>query len=121
MSGHARQSYEKAGRRAETFACWYLRAKGYKILARRYKTKVGEIDIIARKKTAIIIVEVKQRQNLAACENSLHPGVWKRLDNAARVFMSKSPSIQNLAQRYDAVFIIGRWRVVHRQDMWRPK
>lgn len=60
----SKQTYEKAGRRAETLAVWYLRAKGYSIVERRYKTKTGEIDIIA-------IVEVKQRATQEAAEASL--------------------------------------------------
>ncbi len=115
-----RQTYEKAGRRAETLACWYLRLKGYQILNRRFKTKLGEIDIVARKSNTVIMVEVKQRQTREDCEASLHEGTWRRLHNAANVFLSKSKTVRGHAVRYDALFVIGRFKIIHRPDIWRP-
>lgn len=50
---------------AEFIAIIFLRLKGYKILARRYKTFLGEIDIIAAKKQCLIAVEVKARKNIS--------------------------------------------------------
>ncbi|MCR4283578.1 MAG: YraN family protein, partial [Bauldia sp.] len=45
-ASEARRAAEKRGRRAETLAAWLLRLKGYRVLARRYKTPAGEIDLI---------------------------------------------------------------------------
>ncbi len=49
---------------AELIAIIFLKLKGYKILARRYKTFVGEIDIVACKGKSLIAVEVKARKNI---------------------------------------------------------
>ena len=50
------------GHRGETLAAWALRLKGYRIVARQYRTKLGEIDIIARRADLVAIVEVKATQ-----------------------------------------------------------
>jgi putative endonuclease len=56
-----RTAAEKRGRTGETLAALYLRLKGYRILARRVRTPVGEIDLIAEKSGVIAFVEVKAR------------------------------------------------------------
>jgi Holliday junction resolvase-like predicted endonuclease len=53
------------GLTAESRAAAYLIAKGYRILARRFKTPVGEIDIVARRRGVLVFVEVKARERLA--------------------------------------------------------
>ena len=114
-----RQAREKAGRRAETLAVWFLRLKGYRILARRLKTYKGEIDILARKGTNLIVVEVKQRQTLDRAEESLKPMDWSRISAAAQSHIANTADLQNLGLRYDVVFLIGRWKLVHHPDFWR--
>jgi hypothetical protein len=56
---------ERKGRRAELFAALALMLKGYRIVNMRYRTPVGEIDIVARKRDLIAFVEVKARRDLA--------------------------------------------------------
>ena len=56
-----RQGAELYGRKGETLAAWFLRLKGYRILESRYKTPVGEIDLIARRWGTTVFVEVKSR------------------------------------------------------------
>lgn len=60
MPADRRQSLGKLG---EDLACAELRRRGYEILARRYRTRVGEIDIVARDRETIVFVEVKAREN----------------------------------------------------------
>ena len=57
---HARQ---RLGERGETLACEELQRRGYAVLARRYRTRFGEIDIIASDAGAIVFVEVKARMS----------------------------------------------------------
>lgn len=54
------------GHAAERIAVLSLRLKGYRILARRFKTKVGEVDIIARRGCCIAFIEVKQRPDASS-------------------------------------------------------
>ena len=50
------------GLEGETRACQAVEARGYRVLARRYRTRHGEIDIVARHEAAIVFVEVKARR-----------------------------------------------------------
>ena len=80
-----RRRRESKGRRAETIAAWYLVAKGYRILARRVRTRVGEIDIVARHRDSLIFVEVKARTTLDSAIFALHPSALRRIEAASRV------------------------------------
>jgi putative endonuclease len=51
------------GAQAEDLAADFLRKEGYKILARNYRSRLGEIDIIARDKDTLVFIEVKARHN----------------------------------------------------------
>lgn len=53
------------GDAGEIRAAEFLKAKGYKIIQTNFKTKFGEIDIIAKDKSSLVFVEVKERQTLA--------------------------------------------------------
>jgi putative endonuclease len=53
---------EAQGRRGESLAAWFLRLKGWRIVARRVKTPRGEIDLVARRGKVVAFVEVKWRQ-----------------------------------------------------------
>jgi len=70
----------KAGQRGEDFAVRLLSGKGYKIIDRNFRSKFGEIDIIASKDGFLIFVEVKARWNLkfGKPEEAVTPGkIWK--------------------------------------------
>jgi len=110
-----RQSYEKAGRRAENLACLYLRLKGYRVLERRFKVRQGEVDIIARKGKIIAMVEVKQRNSEAAAENSVSFENQSRLMDAAEIYINRTRDLHNtdFELRYDFLYVIGRWKVRH--------
>ncbi len=60
MKEDGRQSLGKLG---EDLACAELQRRGYAILERRYRTRHGEIDIIARQAGEVVFIEVKARAN----------------------------------------------------------
>lgn len=60
-----RAEAERRGRKGENLAAWYLRLKGWRVLASRVKTPRGEIDLIARRGSLVAFVEVKWRANAA--------------------------------------------------------
>jgi putative endonuclease len=110
---------EKRGRRAENWAALYLQLKGYRVLARRYKTKSGEIDLIARRGNVLAMVEVKQRATLAAAHESLHPASLRRIENAAAQFLNIRRSYENCDIRFDVIFVLPKLRIKHIMDAWR--
>ncbi len=103
-----RAAIEARSRRAEMFAAWFLRAKGYRILARRYKTPAGEIDLIARRGRTIIFVEVKQRPDDRAALEALTAKTRQRIARAAAIWVSHHPAAARLDQRFDVILALPR-------------
>jgi putative endonuclease len=114
----SRQEAEKRGRGAETVACWYLRLKGWQILARRARVPGGEVDIVARRGKMLAFVEVKARANEEAAALSLDQYRLRRVAVAA----------ERLAPRYmrdgddvriDAMFVLPRRLPKHLTNVWQ--
>lgn len=114
-----RAKREKAGRRAEVYAAMFLRLKGYQILEQRYKSHHCEIDIIARKKDVLVIIEVKFRKTLTEAQDSLTDYAQRRIIQAAESYYARTPKAQSLSIRFDAVYVVGRGRIIHEIDAWR--
>lgn len=103
-----RKRAEKAGRSAETLAALYLRLKGYKIVHARYKTPVGEIDIIARRHATLVFVEVKRRTRASEQGTALEGVNTRRIVRAAEWFMSAHPRFGGYDCRFDVIFLAPR-------------
>lgn len=115
----SRQLYEKSGRRAEFWAKFFLRLKGYQILAECYKTKVGEIDLIARKASDLVFIEVKRRATLKSGEEALTHKTRHRVTATAKIYVARFPVFQSLAMRFDAILISPKFQIRHIRDAWR--
>lgn len=99
-----------AGQRAEFVAALYLRCKGYRILARRYCVRGGEIDLIARKASTIAFVEVKYRPALDDAMIAIDSWKRRRVARAASVWLAAHPWAATLTLRGDAVLLAPqRW------------
>ena len=115
-----RQAAQRRGIRAEQIAAWWLRIKGYRIIAADVTTPAGQIDLIARRGRVLAIVEVKQRGGLNSALDALAPRQQIRLTNAASALLGRYPRWSSLNLRFDIVAIIpGRWPQ-HIVDAWRP-
>ncbi len=101
-----RRLAERRGRRAETLAAWYLRLKGYRILARRYRTPVGEIDLIARRGRLVAFVEVKQRPSDVEGAEAITATSRRRIARAASAWLAAHPAAANLDLRFDALICV---------------
>ena len=77
------------GRRAEWWAAMLLRLKGYKILMQRYKTSVGEIDIVAQRGQVLAFIEVKARCSDKEALESLTYTMRRRIERAAMFFITE--------------------------------
>jgi putative endonuclease len=113
-----RQQAEKRGRGAETLACWYLRLKGWRILARRARVPGGEVDIIARRRRTLAFVEVKARATAQAAAFALDEWRLRRVVTAAERLAPRYMRAQDDV-RIDALFIVpGRWPR-HLANVWQ--
>ena len=65
IASPARVAAFQTGLSAESRAAAYLMAKGYRILAKRFRSPYGEIDLVARKRSLLVFIEVKARASLA--------------------------------------------------------
>ncbi|MCF8496711.1 MAG: YraN family protein [Alphaproteobacteria bacterium] len=117
------RSYRR-GLHAERWAGIYLRLRGYRILERRCKTPLGEIDLIVRKGRVLAMVEVKSRLTHAEAIESVRPAARRRIENAARWYLSRHPEFADFDVRFDLmVFSGGRFgipRALHLDNAWRP-
>jgi putative endonuclease len=100
-----RLAAELFGRRGETLAAWYLRLKGYRILARRYKCPVGEIDLIAERFGTTVFVEVKARTTRLAVDAAWGAVNRRRLIRASEHYVARHPRLVARPQRFDVIFL----------------
>jgi putative endonuclease len=98
------------GRRAEQLAIVFLRAKGYRILTRTYIVRGGEIDIVARRGSAVAFVEVKARPTLEDALTAITPAKQRRMAVAARHWLTANQWAMRMIQRGDLI-AIAPWRV----------
>ena len=105
MAKSNRQRAERRGRRAELLAALLLRTKGYSIVARRARTPMGEIDIIARRKYDLVFVEVKARKDFATGINAITPAQRRRISKAAAFWIANDKSANNLNCRFDIILV----------------
>ena len=105
----ARRAAERRGRRAEAVAAWFLRLKGYRVLARRYRTPVGEIDLVVRRGKLVAFVEVKARPTLDEGSEAVTARGRRRVAQAAAGWLAAHPEAAGLALRFDVV-VAPPWR-----------
>jgi putative endonuclease len=104
----ARIAAFRAGLSAEARAAAYLMAKGYRILAKRFRTPYGEIDIVARKRNLLAFVEVKARANLDDAAYAVTPRQQARIIDAAQAWLMAHPEHADFELRFDAMLIAPR-------------
>ena len=111
----------RTGLAAEALCRAALRLKGYRIIAARYRSKLGEIDIIAKRGRALALIEVKARPNKETAAESILMRQRERLERAAMDFLARHPHLNRHELRFD-VMLVAPWRwPVHITDAWRPE
>ena len=112
-----RQRAERGGRRAEALAALYLQLKGWSILARRVRTPVGEVDLVARRGRVVAFIEVKARATDADAALSLDDYRLRRVAAAADAIGPRYVRPGD-DMRIDAMFIVP-WRLPrHMTNVW---
>ncbi len=120
MTRRSRQRAERLGRIAEEACAWHLRLRGYRLLARRLRTPVGEIDILARRGRVVAVVEVKAREDFTQAAEALGPQQRLRLTRAA-AFVAARPDCAGCDLRFD-IMLFRPWRWPrHVVAAWLPE
>jgi putative endonuclease len=115
-----RRRAEQGGRRAETIAAWWLRLKGYAILARRARTPRGEVDLVARRGRTVAFVEVKARATAEQGAVALDDYRLRRVAAAAEAL---APRFARAGDdiRIDAVIVVPRRLPRHLPGIWHGR
>jgi putative endonuclease len=103
--GRDRRKSEEAGRAAELIALWFLRLKGWRLLAHRYKSHAGEVDLIMRRGDVTAFIEVKARGSLDNAIQSVTPRQARRISAAARQFLVEDRMSALQSCRFDIVAV----------------
>lgn len=89
-------------------------------MASRYRTPLGEIDLVLRRQSLLIFVEVKARKSFDSAMEALRPRQQLRLARAAEAFLAEHPVHSGCAIRFDLI-AIRPWRLPRLiEDAWRP-
>ena len=96
---------EKKGRLAEIIILFIYMAQGFWPLARRYKTKYGEIDLIMKRSTLICFVEVKYRQAPLSHDVPITKTQWQRLCYTAQQFLAIYDQKARYQARFDLAYL----------------
>ena len=116
-----RLSAQKRGHRSETWAAWWLRLKGHRILGRRIKTHAGEIDLVTLSPFGpVCFVEVKARTLARDAAEAVGPEQRTRIARAASLYLASRPHLSRRGARFDIIAIAPRALPVHHRDVWRP-
>lgn len=111
----------RRGHRGEWLAALALMVKGYRIVARRYRTKLGEIDLIARRGDLVLIVEVKVRPTLVEAMDAVARLSERRIEAAADIWLSRQRDHGRLSLRFDLVAVLPRRWPIHVADIFQGR
>lgn len=112
---------ERRGRRGELIASLMLLVKGYRILGRRVRTPLGEIDLVAQTPGGVVcFIEVKARDTVEGGVEALLPRQRARIARAAETFLAQKPYLKPRAVRFDTITVPRRRLPRHFPDAWRP-
>jgi putative endonuclease len=100
-----RQAAFRVGISAESRAAAFLIAKGFRILARRWRSPLGEIDIVARRRRLLVFAEVKARANLDEAAEAVTDRQRRRIAAAAEIWLAENPDGTIRDIRFDAILV----------------
>jgi len=100
-----RQAAFRVGISAESRAAVFLIAKGFRILARRWRSPLGEIDIVARRRQLLVFAEVKARASFDEAAESLNERQRRRIAAAAEMWLAANPDETIRDIRFDAILV----------------
>lgn len=111
----------RRGDAGEWRAALALMLKGWRIVERRYRTPLGEIDLIARRGDVVAMVEVKARPTLEDAMEAVGHEAQKRIERAADLWLARQPDHAKLSLRFDIVAVLPRRWPVHVENAWQGR
>jgi putative endonuclease len=106
VSGRLAGNEDRPGAAGEALACRYLQARGFAVVARNFRCRSGEVDVVARQGETTVFVEVKERHG--ASHGQAHEAVTfgkrRRIVRAARLFAA-ARGLSDTPLRFDVVSI----------------
>lgn len=104
---------KEIGKQKEQQAVEFLQNKGYRILYQNYRTKIGEIDIVAKDNNTIVFIEVRSREydTLGRPEESVNKRKQSKIAKVASLFLATYPDSYE-SVRFDVVAIL-KDKIVH--------
>ena len=115
----ARRRAWRWGHLAEALCTLDLRLRGYRVIARRLRCPLGEVDIVARRGGTLAIIEVKARGAAADAADAISPRQRDRITRAAAWLLATRPDLATLDLRFDAMLVTPWRRPRHLRDAWR--
>lgn len=103
-----RQAAFRLGLSAESRAAALLIAKGFRIAARRWRSPLGEIDIVVRRGRLLVFVEVKARDTLDGAAWALTPQQRRRIIGGAEAWLAAHPDDAQCYIRFDVMLVAPR-------------
>jgi len=119
MSRAMRRRAFRRGHVAEFLGLWHLRRRGWRILARRFKVKSGEIALIARKGRVLAAIAVKARDICSAAGEAISSHQRRRTARAFDHFLALRPELQRPDARFDVMLVAPGRLPRHVVDAWR--
>ena len=105
MASVKRKEAYSRGVKAEKVAAQFLQLKGYKILEHRYKTKLGEIDLIARKGGLLVFAEVKAHKDVEKSLLAVTEKTRRRIEQAALAYIASHENVCDMDMRFDVLVV----------------
>lgn len=118
MTKRAGQTGYRKGIWAEWRAAAYLRLRGYKLRARRYKTPLGEIDLVVERARTLVFVEVKLRATLDGAAEAIDGRNQRRVRAAAELYLQEHPQYNDHDMRFDALILTPGRAIAHLEAAW---
>jgi putative endonuclease len=112
-----RKKAHRWGHWAEAWVAAYFLLRGYRILARRYRTPVGEIDLLLARKQLLVAVEVKARRRAPTGEE-ISPTQRQRIARAVEYYQLQFPAVLGYDVRMDAVWVRPWGEITHLPNAW---
>ena len=95
---------------AENAVAWWYRIRWYRVVAHRYRTARGEVDLVLLRNRTVVFVEVKSRHSVEDARDAVHEEAVGRISAAAEIFLSRHPHLAGYETRFDLIAVLPDFR-----------